>query len=361
MSIDSKKLEGNTKDLAISAVGAIPVAGQFLALFTAGLSFANKKHKLCETLRLSELFKNLDHISLVSCNFARMLTLANEDIIEKQIEIEYAGIRKVIGFFHFVKEELQKKWKGLSTPDKTGVSYTPQDKRAVLDLAALLQLILSKTVLINKNENLEAQFFKALTGKTYQPRVFTTSNTIATTQDVQSVASAVASASTKHDNLDIDSLLKRLDTQQEICAQKEEDLARKEREFQARERKETEQEVLLKEHVLKLQMMEQRFNEEIARRDRKEAEFKRKIEEMNNTSVGEGGQVQAKARPNTGKHSNDDCTLYTLHQRLERLAATVEIYEAREGIQHGKAIKTIPEVESPENQEDRRKLFEGYS
>lgn len=168
------KPEDNKKEMVISAINSIPIAGQFLNLFTKGLSYLNRKHRLSQTNRLAELFKSLDHISEVCRIFARQLTLAKERSILQQEEMHYSGLAKIQGLFSFVSEELQKQWKDLATPDKTGVTYIPQDKFAVLDMAFLLQQILSDSVKIKKDEDLPNQFFKVVMGQDYQPRVLRT-------------------------------------------------------------------------------------------------------------------------------------------------------------------------------------------
>ncbi len=163
-------LQQNKKDLAISAIGQIPLAGVFLKILAAGLSFANAKYRFYQINHLSELFTDPEHISRIACSFARKMTIAKESIIEKQVAVEYKGLDKLKGLYQKVKEMLEMQWKDLATSDRTGVKIGPEDKLAVLDCAFLLQQILSGKAKIEKEKDLAVQFVQVVTGESYKVR-----------------------------------------------------------------------------------------------------------------------------------------------------------------------------------------------
>lgn len=163
------KLEDNKKDAILAAIGYIPAAGSFLKILTAALSAANKKYRLYQINRVSELFKSSEEISSIISVVARKAALSKEHLILKQQEIHHEGIDKLKGYYHMVKEVLEHQWKDLSKGDKTGVTLYVEDKLAVLDCAYLLQQIMSGKAKIDKTMDLAAQFIAIIAGEPYKP------------------------------------------------------------------------------------------------------------------------------------------------------------------------------------------------
>ena len=165
------KLDDNKKDLVISAIGGIPMAGQYLKILTTALSAANKKYRLYQINKLSELFTSVDEISKIIRAFTQRLTLAKEEAILQQKEVHYEGIDRLKGFYQMVKEALEHQKKELAKSDKTGVTLPAEDKLAVLDCAYLLQQIMSGKASIDKSKDIPAQFITIITGEPYKARV----------------------------------------------------------------------------------------------------------------------------------------------------------------------------------------------
>lgn len=178
------KLEDNKKQMAISAMSAIPQAlidgvpfigpiiGKFFGLLPMGLSYGNKKNRYYKINRVSELFSSIDEINDVSCLFARMLTFAKREEIIKLEEPKHEGFSRIKDFalYKFIKETLEQHWNDLAVSDKIGVSLFPEDKLAILDCAFLFQQILSGECTIDKTKDLTTQFFKIVTDQDYQPK-----------------------------------------------------------------------------------------------------------------------------------------------------------------------------------------------
>ena len=152
------KLDDNKKDLVISAIGGIPMAGQYLKILTTALSAANKKYRLYQINKLSELFSSVDEMSKIIRTFTQRLTLIREETILQQKEVHHKGVDRLKGFYQMVKEALEHQKKDLAKSDKTGVTLPVEDKLAVLDCAYLLQQIMSGKVPIDKSKDIPAQF-----------------------------------------------------------------------------------------------------------------------------------------------------------------------------------------------------------
>lgn len=383
-------LEGDKKDMAISAVNSIPVAGQILGLVTKGLSFANKKHKFRRMLRLAELFKNVEHITQVVCTFARQVTILNRETIVQQVDQQYKGIRKVVGWAKSLKAELDKQWKGLSTSDKTGVSYTPQDKLAVLDMASFLKKILSKKVKIKKEEDLVAQFLMIMTG-------------ISKSTDLsENLANSAHSLSSTNSDLSRDRKdtkdtkeLPPKDPKASEVPKDSKELSKSEtnhhhqpnrvipsvtsttsslstREGQPDFEKEASIKLLqneihrlqqeLREHLREqsekmAKQMQEQANQarEQARQARDYAELKRKMEDINTFHSG-GSQAQALRLPETAANSEDyRNTLRFMNTQVKKLSSAVEILATRGGITSLTGI--ADEVETDETESIRMALF----
>lgn len=178
------KLEGNKVDSVISAMGSIPIAGSFIQPLTVILSYANKKYRFKQMNRLAEIFVDTTQIAQVCCQFAREITLAREQDIQQLVEIEYSGWRKILGLFAEAKVAIEQQWNNLTTSDGTGLILLASEKRAVLDVAYLLQQILSGDVKVSKEQELSNQFMIILTGKPYQVRILATIDNVAVTRPV---------------------------------------------------------------------------------------------------------------------------------------------------------------------------------
>lgn len=159
------KLEDNKKDTVISAIGSVPVFGSFLKPFAAILSYANKKNRFNQMNRISELFTDTNQIVEVCCKFSRQITLIKRDDIQKQVNKEYQGWKKIIGLFEEAKAIIEQQWKDLAYSDATGVALTSEDKLAIMDGAYLLQQILSGDARVEKEQDLADQFTMILCGK----------------------------------------------------------------------------------------------------------------------------------------------------------------------------------------------------
>ena len=160
------KLESDKIDKLISGMGNIPIAGQFLKIFTSIFSCVNMKHRLYKINHLSELFTSLNQINQVCCTFARKMTITQQAIIEQDGGLKHQNGNKIMAFFEKVKEAL----------DHPGVRYAAEDKLALLDVTYLLEQILSGKVTINKDKDLALQFIEIVTGATYPTQRKTVSN-----------------------------------------------------------------------------------------------------------------------------------------------------------------------------------------
>lgn len=377
-------LAGNKKDAVISAVGNIPIAGQFLKIFTAALSYANKKHRFYQMNRLNDLFLNLVHITEISCDFARKLALAKEQEIDQHVEVVYKGAAQIKGFLIFVKDSIKQQWEGLSTRDKTGVKFWPEDKLAVFDVAFTLQQVISGVAKIDGTKDLVAQFVEIVTGEPYKPRVFTAAITPTSTDsqpkarpDLKVVKDEnkdngenkgkieskeqVPSSSSRGRTLTQSSLSLTNTTPSSSLNKKgmsNEDL------FALLEQNTRQLEELKKEHEIKQREMEQlkRKAEELSTRNRQHSEFahemKRKMDDLGISSVSGGSQAMAQMNPLSGRGNasqNVEATLQQFNQRLLRAEAGLESLEDRAG---NASIKPPPAVETEEEKAVRRKLFE---
>lgn len=227
------KLEDNLKAKAISAIEGFPVLGYFLKILTKAAAYANEKYRFYQYNHL-DFFEGQNHINLICQIFARELTFSKAKIIEEQIEIEYKGIDKVKSIYHFVKDEINNKWRDLKLNDKTGIKYTPQDKLAVLDVAFLLQQILSGSVKIKKNENLVEQFINVLlkNNETSQelnasPKNFASTSLIQVTSTVTATSIPIVFSTNSHsDKIEI----KKLSEEQKRQEQKQREQEQKQKE-----------------------------------------------------------------------------------------------------------------------------------
>jgi hypothetical protein len=167
----------------------------------------------------------------VSCQFARAITLVKEQSIEQHIEVEYSGWRKIIGLYQEAKKTIEQQWRDLATADDTGLKFVHADKLAIMDVACLLQQILSGDAKVSKEQELVAQFMEILTGKPLAP---VPQNTIAVTVSTPLVFSPTATASPQSgsattssptspsSSLSLDVMMKRLQFLEEQARHKEE-------------------------------------------------------------------------------------------------------------------------------------------
>lgn len=245
------KLNENKKDIAISAIGSIPMAGCFLKILTAGLSLANNKYRSYQINHLSDLFTAPDHIARVASDFARQFTLIREEKIEQQREVKHEGLDKIKGFFQMVKEMLEQQWNDLATSDRTGVTLFPEDKLAALDCAYLLQQVLSGDAKINKAQDLVNQFIVAINGESYKPRNFTETTEGAQKSQVQTMVTVMSSTpqSASPNNFDLLILAERLQAQEEKSRAQEEKFKLQEAEAKALKERIAEQEAKYKEDL----------------------------------------------------------------------------------------------------------------
>ena len=333
------KLDDNKKDLVISAIGGIPMAGQYLKILTTALSAANKKYRLYQINKLSELFSSVDEMSKIIRAFTQRLTLAKEDVILQQREDHYKGIDRLKGFYQMVKEALEHQKKDLAKSDKTGVTLPVEDKLAVLDCAYLLQQIMSGKVPIDKSKDISTQFITVITGEPYKARVLPTPTFI---HSISSV-SAGATAQT--------AILGRIPNTEAIDVK---EMMRELKEHRERTRAQDE-----KQKALELQLSLQA--EEAARREREFAEmreFKRKMEELAILTAGGGGsQVQASMLPFTVGAGGATESFQVLHfdSRLKRLERGQAIVEDRLDLRL--TDSSVSET-SEEDDKIRQQLFE---
>ncbi len=333
------KLDDNKKDLVISAIGGIPMAGQYLKILTTALSAANKKYRLYQINKLSELFSSVDEMSKIIRTFTQRLTLIREETILQQKEVHYKGIDRLKGFYQMVKEALEHQKKDLAKSDKTGVTLPVEDKLAVLDCAYLLQQIMSGKVPIDKSKDISTQFITVITGEPYKARVLPTPTFI---HSISSV-SAGATAQT--------AILGRIPNTEAIDVK---EMMRELKEHRERTRAQDE-----KQKALELQLSLQA--EEAARREREFAEmreFKRKMEELAILTAGGGGsQVQASMLPFTVGAGGATESFQVLHfdSRLKRLERGQAIVEDRLDLRL--TDSSVSET-SEEDDKIRQQLFE---
>ena len=176
------KLDDNKRDMMITgishipkkAVEGIPFIGPLLSssvsAIESSLHSVNKKYRLNQINRLKELFKGLDEIAQVSYEFARLLTLAKEDTIQNQREVQYEGLAKIKSFYRSIKQSLNKLRQDLVTSDTTGITLKAEEELAVLDCAYVLHQILSGEAAIDMSGNLTSQFIEIVTGEPRKPQ-----------------------------------------------------------------------------------------------------------------------------------------------------------------------------------------------
>jgi hypothetical protein len=140
-------LEANTKGKAIKAVdwlidetaGKLPFAGGLLKIFTTKiLEFANDQYRMYQINRLTKLFTGTEDIERAIVRFSRQLTLAKEAEVQAGRHVQPTGIAgRMRTFYHDVKESID------LALDHPGMSFTEQEKLALLDAAFLLEEVLS--------------------------------------------------------------------------------------------------------------------------------------------------------------------------------------------------------------------------
>lgn len=160
------KLDANKKEMVLTAIGWTPVFGTILKPITAVLSYANKKYRFLQINRFAELFKSIGEIEQICAQTARKVTLVKKLQIERQEVIKYEGWTRIPGLWEKATTLINQQWNDLTNmSDTTGVTLCPEEKLAVLDVAYILQQILSGDVKIDQEEDLSSQFVEILTGK----------------------------------------------------------------------------------------------------------------------------------------------------------------------------------------------------
>lgn len=307
-------LDNNKKDTALNLIGSIPIAGQFLKILTSGFSFANKKYRNYKINRINEQFNTFDHITETCRRFACQLALINEGEIEKLVAPQYEGIDKVKGLYHYVKDELEQQWKDLASSDKTRVTLLPEDKRAMLDCAYLLQQILSGEAKVDNTQDLVPQFIKVIKGQTYTPPLLSSCSpfrqprmTVTPIPNLVSNTSIQTSSGSSTNNM---ATLSEVEALRQLLATHD-----------------TKQKAI--ERQLELQA------EESARREREFVElreFKKKMEQAH-IALGGGNQAQA-LMPNfaSGADSIDTSLLYQHNHQIQTLGKATQILAERMGV-----------------------------
>jgi hypothetical protein len=149
-------LEDNKKDLVIAAIEGLPIAGYFLKILTIGLSYANQQHKIYQYNRLTQLFEDDKMIAPVCHILSRKLAISRAILIEEQTVEIHEGLSKVRSYFYEkVKALVNEQVHDLRTGNAIGIKLRPEEKLAVLDVAYLLEKILSGKEKI-KAEDLQA-------------------------------------------------------------------------------------------------------------------------------------------------------------------------------------------------------------
>ena len=321
------KLEDNNTDTAISAIGNIPFAGQFLKVLTSGLSYANKKYRHYQINRINELFNTFEHISQTCRTFSRHLTLSKEDYIEKLVETQYEGLDKIKGFYQLVKETLEQKWEGLATSDKTGICLVPEDKLAMLDCAYLLQQILSGEVNLDKTKDLAPQFIKIITGQTYNPKSLSLSDSPKPNSVAMSMGAVLVSSTLSPSNVatlsEVDELRRQLAAQQEAMKRQQEEIDRKQKAQEEADRKHAEELKALREATEASNEVSRALAEKVARVE-KQIPKPKPAKEVGGSSV--VAFVDPEEEANSGQLSSVTYEEFSaLKEQMSRVTHTVQV------------------------------------
>lgn len=155
------QLSSNNLDLVISAIGDIPLIGQFIKILTTTLTTINKKYRLYKIDNLNSLFKDPKEISETVSILARRLTLVKQESIKQQKEAQRRGFEKLQSLYLQVKEAI----------DCPGIVRLPEERLAILDYTFLLQQVMAGTKIIkpDSSEALADKFIEIITGETYKP------------------------------------------------------------------------------------------------------------------------------------------------------------------------------------------------